>query len=273
MKTPRPPSEYQKIYEREVRRLKGCVERYDKGDDPENAIRDMANSIRQLLKSSRSTTSILDHVGRGSIKFLDTSPTWQPKGLLAEDGFLAKDLQGHYLAKLDSVPADDLRWVPLDEWWKRVIFSTPEGLKITRSDLVLTLTEQDGGTHTDAGIETEYYALTRLNILGWKFGSGRLSLEFRSPLAAAMRQIAHELLRSLDDSYRKIPTNEPNIQVSGIQMVMGKHEIHPMFFVPSKTRGGMTCIRNGAPVRSNDPCHCGSGKKLKRCHGHKAQAK
>ena len=28
-----------------------------------------------------------------------------------------------------------------------------------------------------------------------------------------------------------------------------------------------TVVRKGPKIRPNDPCHCGSGKKYKRCHG------
>ena len=36
--------------------------------------------------------------------------------------------------------------------------------------------------------------------------------------------------------------------------------------IPSKP--GETFVKTGPEVGRNDPCHCGSGKKFKKCHGH-----
>jgi uncharacterized protein YchJ len=35
--------------------------------------------------------------------------------------------------------------------------------------------------------------------------------------------------------------------------------------IPSKP--GETFVKTGPEVGRNDPCHCGSGKKFKKCHG------
>jgi SEC-C motif-containing protein len=41
------------------------------------------------------------------------------------------------------------------------------------------------------------------------------------------------------------------------------------YYVDGKPGGGGETVRRDAPkIGRNDPCHCGSGKKFKKCHGH-----
>lgn len=39
------------------------------------------------------------------------------------------------------------------------------------------------------------------------------------------------------------------------------------FFVDGKSPKPDTIVKEGPDVGRNDPCHCGSGKKFKKCHG------
>ncbi|MFI5363220.1 MAG: YchJ family protein [Elusimicrobiota bacterium] len=39
------------------------------------------------------------------------------------------------------------------------------------------------------------------------------------------------------------------------------------FFVDGKSPKPETFVKSGPDVGRNDPCHCGSGKKFKKCHG------
>lgn len=39
------------------------------------------------------------------------------------------------------------------------------------------------------------------------------------------------------------------------------------FNEPPKGGPGETFVKSGPEVGRNDPCHCGSGKKFKKCHG------
>lgn len=39
------------------------------------------------------------------------------------------------------------------------------------------------------------------------------------------------------------------------------------FFVDGRTPKPETFVKSGPDVGRNDPCHCGSGKKFKKCHG------
>ena len=41
-------------------------------------------------------------------------------------------------------------------------------------------------------------------------------------------------------------------------------------FVDGKTPNHETFVKTGPDLGRNDPCHCGSGKKFKKCHGRDA---
>jgi uncharacterized protein YecA (UPF0149 family) len=67
-----------------------------------------------------------------------------------------------------------------------------------------------------------------------------------------VRQVAHEVLRTLDPAYT--PIQAP--QKSGI--VIGGFELGFSHDRTAPSRG---------KIGRNEPCPCGSGKKYKKCHG------
>ena len=77
------------------------------------------------------------------------------------------------------------------------------------------------------------------------------------PHLAAIRQIAHEVLRSLDRTYRKRMDDRPGFALSGIQIEL----------VPEDQIDFATCN-----VGRNAPCPCGSGQRVKHCHGRYPQS-
>src|SRR5262249_42839558 len=111
--------------------------------------------------------------------------------------FMGKDGTG-FVPHLDAVPHQVLSKLSFSDWWAKPIFVDSEGRSISRKDLVLTAANQDGGAHVDPSLNTVYAELSKQNSLG--FFSGTPDGEFlpmRGPERAAIRQIAHEVLKSL----------------------------------------------------------------------------
>jgi hypothetical protein len=70
----------------------------------------------------------------------------------------------------------------------------------TRKDLVLLLTEKEGGAHVDPKIDSDYKDL--INRMGWvqAISDGENEIESRIPDVElhSMRQIAYELVESIE---------------------------------------------------------------------------
>jgi hypothetical protein len=64
---------------------------------------------------------------------------------------------------------------------------------------VLTLANKEGGAHVDPSLTPTYDSLARMNGLDYQFGNGDTLIPFAGDvIAASVRQIAHEVIRTLE---------------------------------------------------------------------------
>jgi hypothetical protein len=213
----------------------------------------LAAAIRVLVHDTPSSKSLLGQLGQKTIPFYDTSIPRHPKTIMTYSGLTAMSItpQGAtQVAPLDHFPSDcRSQWVSFDEWWNRVIFVDQKGNETTRKDLILAVANKDGGAHVDPVLGENYANLSRRNSLAWRFSGARGDVPLEGPEKAAVRQIAHEVLKSLNPA---MPGKKP--KTNGTLFI-----------------GAYAVVEEGHPTRPkvgrNDPCPCGSGKKYKRCHG------
>jgi hypothetical protein len=67
---------------------------------------------------------------------------------------------------------------------------------------VLNVADTDGGAHVDPELEEAYMAISRENSLGWFFSNGTVTAPAGGrPELACMRQIAHELLSTINSYF------------------------------------------------------------------------
>lgn len=156
---------------------------------------------------------------------------------------------GCYLPLLDRFGSNILNKVPFNEWWNQMIFTDIEGNRFSRKEVVLAVANTDGGDHVDPTLDPIYANLSRMNSLGRWVGSGNNWRRMGTPVLATIRQIAHELLKTLNPSYQIPP--QP-IMKPGLTFL----EI-----------GVKTIPLPKQKVGRNDPCPCNSGIKFKKCHG------
>jgi hypothetical protein len=91
--------------------------------------------------------------------------------------------------------------LPFDEWWNEPILADARGRIFTRRRIVLVAANTDGGAHVDPNLDREYADLTRNNAFGLEYGLlGRAPAPPNAPHWAILRQIAHELLGTLEDA-------------------------------------------------------------------------
>lgn len=210
----------------------------------------LAATVRMLVHDTGSSRSLLGQLGRKSAKFYDTAWPYNALNLAPYMGIVGIDTGAGadaYLAPLDNLPPDaPPSWVDFDTWWDRVIFVDNQRKQTTRKELVLAVANTDGGAHVDPQLDAKYANLSRENSLGWEFIGPKGKAPLTRPELAAVRQIAHETLKSLNPS---MPSALPKVKgdlALGLEVKLSKHS-------------------GSRKVGRNEPCPCGSGKKYKRC--------
>jgi hypothetical protein len=197
----------------------------------------MATNIRILVyDKGDSSRSLLKQLGRKHINFYDTSRGIDHQNLIPAIqhslAVMRLEMSGSatYRPYLDDLlPPGNGRFVRFEDWWNAPVMLDSERNVWTRKDIVLIVANKDGGAHVDSKLPEKYWKLTRTDSSGWKWTVNGNSVDVKDAVFAAVRQMAHEVMRTL----------EPNI--SPQQQMEGRDR--------------------------NKPCPCGSGKKWKDCHG------
>ena len=223
----------------------------------------LAVSIRVLVHDTNISKSLLGQLGQKSANFVDTAFPVEAGNLSSHTGLVMVSASpsggARYMAFLDDAPHGQIRTVDFDSWWNTTVFIDARKNALSRKDLVLAVTNQDGGAHVDPALNQTYADLSRNNSLGWIFSDGKTTQPLEKPECAAIRQIAHELLKSQVVGYTKMPTYPSDVlAISGVVTVFNGAEtlVQPAIMNVRKKKLGR-----------NEPCSCGSCKKYKRCCG------
>ena len=213
----------------------------------------LAAAIRVLVHDTGSSKSLLGQLGQKSIQFYETSIPRDLRTITPYSGLTAIELAPEgpkYVALLDMLPpAPPPRWVSFDEWWNKVIFVDQKGSETSRRDLILAVANTDGGVHVDPVLDEKYADLSRRNSLAWRTSNPRGDAPLKSPEKAAVRQITHEILKSLNPTMSVMEPKVKGTLIHGVSVLAGKKQA----VVPKVGRNAL--------------CPCGSGKKYKHCHG------
>jgi hypothetical protein len=220
-----------------------------------------AAAIRVLVHDTRNSNSLLNQLGLKTVKFFDTSVPYNPKTILTHSGITAINLRPEgavHIAPLDGLPSGHIpKWVSFDEWWEGIIFVDKDKVTTSRKDLVLSIADKDGGAHVDPNLDEKYANLSRLNSLAWRFKNETSDVALEGPEKAAIRQITHEMLKTLNPGMKEIKREvKGTMFMDAIALVEEK---------PKKVK----------KISGNAPCPCGAKhpdgkrKKYKHCCGRK----
>lgn len=98
-------------------------------------------------------------------------------------------------------------YLPFEPWWSTIVISDKKGVQFTRGELVLVVSEADGGVGVSPTLDPKYLRLSRENALGWTFNDRPLKA-LNSPRSA---KSIGRFLRLWSASYRQMPrTERPN---------------------------------------------------------------
>lgn len=217
------PTNAHEALEQRVRLLKKSCHRFDEGDTDE--FLNIAHSLRSLLHDTASTRSILAMSGQKSkIRYCDTRNPPPPKlgntywaawcGLVDFDSGFRSGVFG-YRAPLSAVTV--IRTLDFPDWWRMLVFQDEEGHQLTRKDFVCQLANKDGPSHFDPDTASHAYrAAARSEHVRLMRSFDGTNFQYAKPMAVSVvRQIAHELLISLDCNYSCFP-NPPIDFDSGV---------------------------------------------------------
>lgn len=210
------------------------------------------------MHNTRSSHALLSQMNLLEQDFVDTSFTVKNSSVIGRSSLVSMEIKpdgAHYIALLDASP--ESRLTSFAEWWDTPVFSDPAGNQMSRKQLVLTCANQDGGAHVDPSLDPIYAKVTKENFLGWvKVDQSGNEESMGDPSKEAIRQIAHETLKTLVDGYEMKP------QLSG--------SVFADIYISNSTPPHIAAIHyqgpNGTTTPDNMLCPCGSGTPYKGCH-------
>ncbi len=263
-KIPQTQDDLERQLKDQLELLRELATLYDSGKTV--AAKAISTAVRVLVHDTENSTSLLTQLGRKNVDFFDTvgaeADTWgKGQRVGSYHGLVGAGTNGKYFPYLDDTIPESSKCVPFDEYWGRVIFIDGKGNSFTRKDIVLTLTNQDGGAHVDPGLSAKYIELSRQNSMGLTASmNGEEQKVFEGAELAAVRQIGHEILRTFDRAYPK-----QRMKAGGAIGIMGGLTIFKKGEIPAAFAKKVS-LPTGRKVGRNELCPCGSGKKYKRCH-------
>jgi hypothetical protein len=262
-RTPQTSEELHQQLVEQLQLLSNSAEAYDRGEHFE--AKRIATTLRILLYDQGQSHSLLGQLNLLKNKFYDTAS--QSEMLLASGQFLGGyagliSLQigenGQYIPYLDDAPPFTTEFVNFETYWNRTIFIAINGDRFSRKDIVCAVANQDGGAHIDGAIDTTYHDFSRNNGMGWQVsGNGSVPSNPNRSDLPALRQMAHEVLKSLTPEYprRKFPNT----------MTL----IGPAIFMTVNSALILEEVNRWNNIEPYDNCPCKSDKKYKWCCGRK----
>ena len=174
----------------------------------------IATCVRVLVHDTNNSHSLLGQLNeKFKMKFLDSSSPNDGRlhsmtGMTGVRGTKKNQYFGligkiNELGTLNAVPLyrqhlpdwySSYGEVQFQEWWDKVVICI-EGHELTRKDLVLTITNKDGGAHVDT-IRPENYTVAKTTSLSLNINDTETDF-LRNVVYASVAQIGWELLNSI----------------------------------------------------------------------------
>lgn len=188
----------------QIQFLAGSSHSFDNGFKGE--AKRLATTIRILVHDTRNSASLLSQLDSKDTDFYNTALPHNPNNLLPHMGLMGMKIDSSYSgywAPLDDGPPIRYRnpWVSFDTWWTGTIVIDDKQNQFTRKDLVLSVADQDGGAHVDPTLNEAYAKLSRENSMGWKHNVGGVENPVPDPHLVSIRQIAHEMIRTIQKKF------------------------------------------------------------------------
>jgi len=139
-------------------------EAYDRGYEDE--AKRIALVLRILFhdsKKNKRCISVLTQLGiKDKIEFLDTASEYDEKNLLTFSGltYQSFSIDNSRRASTSYKPIFDPPWgeklCSYESWWNQIVIKNKFNNLFVRKDIVLNVSDTDGGAHVDANLDVDY---------------------------------------------------------------------------------------------------------------------
>jgi hypothetical protein len=110
-----------------------------------------------------------------------------------------------YVPRVTAPPRTTPTTSSFGKWWEEVVIKDGQGQTFSRKDVVLALADKEGGAHVDPVLDEQYARLTRFHSQGYQVvTAGTILPPDNSLVAASVRQIAHEVLGSIESALAQL---------------------------------------------------------------------
>ena len=245
--------------------LQRSADAFDQGQHSE--AKRIATTLRILVHDTKHSKSLLEQLGRKTTTlFVDSADAPVTDSVVSYHGLVIIEVgpDGHMtpIAPLDLPNASERPRVEFERWWNSPIFIDAKQKRLSRRDLVLTIADQDGGAHVDPVLESTYADLARQNSIGWEIrDEGTSSRPLSGIELIAVRQIGHEILKSLLPGYVKNTVSRPGTFGFGSLSVVDITE------EVAERRKIARAEAEKNSLSRNAPCPCGQPRRYKYCCG------
>lgn len=164
--------------------------------------RRLAACIRILVEDTGNVRSILSQLGLKTLFFYDDAPDYNHALGLPFSGLAVVTLGGKvhkYAPRLDNNVRSKTKKVTFEQWWhKPAIVDEGNKRSLTREDITLAVASSNIG-EINPQITGAFEKLLRKEPQSWISGSTSVPIDMIDIQYASLRQIAFELLNSLED--------------------------------------------------------------------------
>jgi hypothetical protein len=232
---PRSQADSERQLQEQVGFLRTSSRLYDEGDHAE--AKRIAGALRTLLYDQGSCHSLLGQLGMLGLRFTNTNHRFNPRNLAGNQGLLVMCLEqkvdgtvtGSFEPRFLTGPAMLTGGeMPFAVWWEQdPILVDTQRTVITRKDIVRFVANQDGGSHVDRALDAVYHALSRGQALGWILRGPQGEQPMNDPTGPCLRQIAHEVVYTLDHPELWVPGSSPGGRIL-LQTLRERRPRHPL---------------------------------------------
>lgn len=198
-KIERTSEELSELLDEQIDHLKTSCLAFDNGKVSE-AVR-IAATIRILLHETRNSHSLLGQLGLRDQPFWDSAAALNDSNLTTHSGLLMVGMGEGGVRQLPWLDGPHMKMSPFDAWWDKVVFRDSNKNSLSRKKLVLTAANQDGGAHIDPKIDATYQGIKAGETISRKAAMDGREITTNSPVPASIRQIGHEVLKTLLGDY------------------------------------------------------------------------
>lgn len=165
----------------------------------------LALTTRILVHDTARSTSLLKHLEvKDRMYFLSTTHPDLPENKAPFTGLVGLRInvteENQEITYFPHLDENERVWITFDKWWNQIIIDNRKNKPFSRKELVTKMANQDGGAHVDPKMNKEYWELTREKP-GWEAIKNGKSGPMTGVELFSMRQVAHEMLRSLKDKF------------------------------------------------------------------------